>query len=123
VSTLRILAAFLVLFSGIGFFLKWWYGLDLGAITPERAISQVAPRPILLIHGTADTRIPVENAYRLKAATTDAGVELWIVPGAEHVASYATEPEAYAVRALAFFERSLPLPGAVTGSSTNEVGT
>src|SRR5436190_22272165 len=46
------------------------YGIDLDA-TPAKAMSAIAPQPILLIHGSADTRIPVENAYRLKAASSD----------------------------------------------------
>jgi dipeptidyl aminopeptidase/acylaminoacyl peptidase len=92
---------------GIGLFVSWWYDLDLSAIPPDQALSRIAPRPILFIHGDADTRIPVSHAYRLKAASRNPVDELWIVPGAEHVASFAVQPEAYTARMLAFFERYL----------------
>ena len=86
------------------------YGIDLGAIPPEKAIPRIAPRPILLIHGDADTRIPLENSRRLLAAADNPAAELWIVPGAGHVQSFATQPEVYAARVLGFFDRALSLP-------------
>ena len=96
-----------IFMPGIQLFMRWWYGFDLEAITPERAIAQIAPRPVLLIHGMADTRIPVQNAYRLMAAASNPSAELWIVPGAKHIASFATEPEVYTARMLTFFEQNL----------------
>ncbi len=83
------------------------YGIDLSA-TPAKAIAQIAPRPVLLIHGGADTRIPVDNAYRLKAATSSDTVELWIVPGVDHTLAYTADPELYARKIVAFFETSVP---------------
>jgi dipeptidyl aminopeptidase/acylaminoacyl peptidase len=97
-----------IFMPGVGLFIRWWYGFDLSDITPERAMSSIAPRPVLLIHGTADTRIPVEHAYRLMAAANNApGVELWTVQGADHVASFATDRQGYTARMLAFFEHAL----------------
>jgi fermentation-respiration switch protein FrsA (DUF1100 family) len=93
---------------GIGLFISQWYDLDLSAIPPEQALARIAPRPILFIHGDADTRIPVSHAYRLKAASHNPADELWIVPGAEHVASFAVQPETYTAKMLAFFEHYLP---------------
>jgi uncharacterized protein len=85
------------------------YGIDLDA-TPAKAMSAIAPRPVLLIHGTADTRIPVEHAYRLKAASTDPHVELWIVEGVEHTLAYTADPELYVQRIIAFFDAALGSP-------------
>jgi pimeloyl-ACP methyl ester carboxylesterase len=86
-----------------------FYGIDLTA-TPEKAMLKIAPRPALLIHGTADTRIPVENAYRLKAASNSSAVDLWIVPGAEHTQAYLVDPDFYARTIVGFFERALVSP-------------
>ena len=47
-------------------------------------IARISPRPVLLMHGTADRQIPVEQAYWLRSAA-GANAELWIVPGADHL--------------------------------------
>jgi uncharacterized protein len=86
------------------------YGIDLDAIPPEKAVAHIAPRPILFIHGDADTRISPEHSRRLFAAAHNPAAELWIVPGAGHVQSFATEPEAYAARVLGFFGHALAVP-------------
>ena len=93
---------------GISAFASLFYGLDLAAMPPELAVPQIAPRPILFIHGTADTRIPVDHAYRLKAASRNPADELWIVPGAVHVQAFAVEPDLYATKVVAFFDRHVP---------------
>jgi uncharacterized protein len=60
------------------------YGVWSPNASPVHDIARVRPRPVLLIHGTADKQIPVQNAYLLqKAAGSNA--ELWIVPGADHL--------------------------------------
>ena len=60
------------------------YGVWSPNASPVHDIARVRPRPILLMHGTADKQIPVEHAYLLqKAAGPNA--ELWIVPGADHL--------------------------------------
>jgi uncharacterized protein len=83
------------------------YGLDLGVIPPELAVPRIALRPILFIHGTADQRIPVDNAYRLKAAARGPADELWVVPGAGHVLSFEREPDTYAGKVLGFYDHAL----------------
>src|SRR5919202_143779 len=80
--------------------------VDLVAIPPEKAIPRIAPRPILLIHGDADTRIPLEHSRRLFAAAHNPAAELWIVPGAGHVLAFTVAPETYAARVLDFFGRA-----------------
>ena len=100
---------------GVGLASSGLYGIDLSA-TPEKAMTQIAPRPVLLIHGDADARIPVENAYRLKAATNNPNVELWIVPGAGHTGSYDVAPELYTLKIVTFFERALDASAVLSGS-------
>jgi fermentation-respiration switch protein FrsA (DUF1100 family) len=92
---------------GLSLFAKALYGLDLSTIPPERAVPRIAPRPILFIHGAADPRIPVDHAYRLKAAARGAADELWVVPGAGHVLSFDAQPAAYATNVLAFYGHAL----------------
>lgn len=89
------------------------YGIDL-SVTPEASMAQITPRPVLLIHGTGDTRIPVANAYRLKAASDNPNVQLWIVDGAEHTMAYRAEPQLYTETIVSFFEKALGNPGSKT---------
>ena len=60
------------------------YGLDFDTIAPEHQVANIAPRPILFIHGSDDRRIPVEHASRLKAASGNPVNELWILKGYGH---------------------------------------
>jgi fermentation-respiration switch protein FrsA (DUF1100 family) len=83
-------------------------GVDPEGIAPERAISAIAPRPVLLIHGTADETVPPVNGERLLAAAGDTPAELWLVPGAGHAAGYVADPDEYGRRVVAFFDRALP---------------
>ena len=60
------------------------YGVWSPNASPVHDIARISPRPILLMHGTADQQIPVQDAYLLqKAAGPNA--ELLIVPGADHL--------------------------------------
>ena len=69
---------------GITFLAGLLYSLDLDAIPPERAVPDIAPRPILFIHGEKDHTIPVEQARRLRAVSRNPADELWILPGRGH---------------------------------------
>jgi carboxymethylenebutenolidase len=42
--------------------------------------------PLLILHGEADTVVPVSHAYRLRQAVVEQGgeVEMHLYPGAEH---------------------------------------
>ena len=52
--------------------------------SPLHDIGGIAPRPVLIMHGTDDSQVPVENAQLLKSAGGDT-VELDIVEGADHM--------------------------------------
>ena len=78
----------------------------LARLDPVRAIGRIAPRPVFIIHGAQDESIPVAEARALDAAA-GAPKELWIVPGAGHVAGVYVAEQQYAQRVTAFFERGL----------------
>jgi pimeloyl-ACP methyl ester carboxylesterase len=81
------------------------YGIDLGDVRPERDVAGLA-YPVLLIHGEADSRIPVSHSRRILDAAP-AGSQLWTVPGADHVDAFLEEPEEYLRRVREYFERRL----------------
>ncbi len=109
----------LFLRPGIALVARLLYSLDFDAITPERAVSEIAPRPILFIHGSEDERIPVEHAHRLMAASNNADAELWRLEGFGHGGAVRLPEEgckwtevspmreAFLRRVTAFFDHSL----------------
>ena len=81
-------------------------GARLGDFQPLAAVGRLTPRPLLLIHGDADTAVRPVHARRLFDAA-GAPRELWTVPGAAHVGAYFADRDQYVERVRAFFERSL----------------
>lgn len=74
-------------------------------VEPVREVAAIAPRPILVIHGTADTMIPFEHGKLVYEAARQPK-ELWIGEGAEHCGTYFLDRPAYCARVAAFFERA-----------------
>ncbi len=72
-------------------------------VSPLAMISQIAPRPLLLMHGTADEMIPVSHAHRLYEAASEPK-ELWITEGANHCGAYFLDRPGYCNRVVNFFE-------------------
>ena len=66
-------------------------GADPRATEPSRVIGLLETVPLLLIHGEADTTVPIADGRRLAALAGPAS-EHWIVPGAEHSGSHAVAP-------------------------------
>ena len=85
---------------------RWRYGYPFQAVRPLDAVAKIAPRPLLLIHGTADTVIPVVHSYRLYEAAGDPK-ELWIFEGAQHCGGYFADRPAYVQRVAEFFAKAL----------------
>ncbi|MBI4248600.1 MAG: alpha/beta fold hydrolase [Elusimicrobia bacterium] len=67
---------------------------------------KLAPRPILIIHGDNDPRMPLQEARALYAECGEPK-ELWIVSGADHGKCREASPEEYERRLLAFFEKNI----------------
>ncbi len=89
--------------SPMFFLIKVFYRVDIMAVSPVGYVADIAPTPILFIHGQEDETTPVAHADRLYEAASQPK-ELWKVPGAEHVRSYQTEPEEYITRVTTFFD-------------------
>ena len=77
------------------------YGLNLRQASPADAV-RATRVPILLIHGTRDTHIPMRHSRELHALNP-AATEFWEVPGAEHVESLSDHPRQYAQRVTEWF--------------------
>jgi fermentation-respiration switch protein FrsA (DUF1100 family) len=80
-------------------------GEDLSTARPVERIGSIAPRPLLLIHGTADSFIPIEHHQLL--AQSAPGAETWVVDGATHVEAYVKDPRGYLDRVARFFQAGL----------------
>ncbi len=88
------------------------YGIDLDRHRPIDAIARLGVRPLMIVQGTADTRVDPSNALgfsiALQAARGHPNPEdVWLVPGAGHVRSAFTVPAEYERRLVDFFRSSL----------------
>jgi uncharacterized protein len=85
---------------------KWIVHVDPSLLRPVDVIGRIAPRPILLMHGTLDEIVPVRHAYTLFKAA-DEPKELWIIPGAHHVEARDQDPDGYFERIERFLSQAL----------------
>lgn len=75
-------------------------GADPRETEPSRVIGLLEGVNLLLISGDEDPVVPVADAHRL-AEAAPAGIELWIVPGADHRGSHRVDPPVYEARVTA----------------------
>jgi fermentation-respiration switch protein FrsA (DUF1100 family) len=73
---------------------------------PVRWVGQIAPRPILFIHGDRDQYVPPADFAALVAAAGPTA-EVWRVPEASHRTVDQIYPEEYRRRVGAFFNEHL----------------
>ena len=78
-----------------------FYGIDAKKIVAKITV------PTLLIHGSADSQVPVSNSQKLYDMADKKLAEIWIIKGADHGMSYATNPKEYKERVKAFFKKNL----------------
>jgi pimeloyl-ACP methyl ester carboxylesterase len=76
-------------------------GADPRETEPGRVIGLVEPVPLLLIHGDADTTVPLADGRRL-ASLAGPSAEHWIVAGADHGRAHATAGQDYERRVVDF---------------------
>ena len=93
-----------------GLFATSAYRLRFGAwptrMAPVEAIQAISPRPVLIIQGTQDPRIPDAEGRRLFQAAGDPK-ELWMVETSEHLGASSSDPAAYLAKLSAFFTAHL----------------
>jgi hypothetical protein len=61
---------------------------------PIRAVTLLEDVPLLLVHGDADTAVPIRDARRL-AAAAPAGTRLLVIAGADHGRGHGVDPSRY----------------------------
>ena len=81
----------------------------LGRVRPLDRIKRTAPCPLLIIHGTEDDVVYVQDAYQLYLAA-EGPKELWIIPDANHGRSHELLNDAYVERVAAFFAEAFGRP-------------
>ena len=85
---------------------EWQTGLDTSLVRPVDDVTQISPRPVLLIHGLSDTVIPPENARRLYRAAGEPK-SLWLPEGVGHGTSARQQPAEFEARVVTFFDAAL----------------
>ena len=94
-----------IFLPGVKLMARVLYGIDIGALVPEEAV-KVLPYPIMVIHGTADARIPCDHGIRVYEAAHP-GSTIWLVPDVDHVDAFSTYPEEYVEKVVDYFDRQL----------------
>ena len=84
-------------------------GTAMTDVSPIRAIEQLSPRPVLIIHGTHDRLIDVCEARALYRTSHDPKA-LWLVEGADHGETRRVAPREYDRRIVGFFQEHLGGP-------------
>lgn len=84
-------------------------GVDLNKVSIRDGIKAAGSRPILLLHGTNDQRLPYEYAlhYRDYAASVGTHVQLETFQGADHTEGMLTETDRYYRVLTTFFQNAL----------------
>ena len=85
-------------------------GIDYASVRPVDVIANIAPRPIFLIQGAADTDVLPSNMAELATAASaapGAHVQTWLVPNAHHIQAYNLVRNTYVDRMVTFFKTEL----------------
>ena len=84
-------------------------GVNLLEHNPSDAITKDNGRPIYIVHGSADTRISVNQTKELQALarSNGANVTVWITDGVEHCGSVFVFPSEYQQKLVSFFHNAL----------------
>lgn len=85
---------------------EWQTGLDTSLVQPVEDVIFLSPRPVLFIHGLADTVIPPENGRRLYQAAKEPKT-LWQPEDVGHATAALKRPDEYEARVITFFDKAL----------------
>jgi pimeloyl-ACP methyl ester carboxylesterase len=84
-------------------YVEWLIGYRFETIAPVNTLRHIRC-PVLLVHGSHDRAVPIEDARRIEANRGAARVRLVEIPGAGHGST--EQIERYAPRLLAFLDES-----------------
>lgn len=79
-------------------------GCDPKDVAPYRVINRISPRAVLIIHGSADNKVSIEDAMLLYEHARQPK-ELWIGEGVGHVKMFVKHQREYEKRMVDFFRR------------------
>ena len=82
------------------------FGVRTDNLIPMRSARDWGRRPMLLIHGEADSVVPVSQARQI-ADNAGPTCRALYLPGVEHVAAYRRQPDRYIAAVDRFFDRNL----------------
>jgi alpha-beta hydrolase superfamily lysophospholipase len=82
---------------------KWRVGAG-GLPDPIEEVGHIGPRPVLVMHGTADLAVHWAHAQGLYDSASQPK-ELWLVEGAQHMSLLEHDPQEYRRRVAAFLAR------------------
>jgi len=83
------------------------FGIWPSRISPAAGAARLGRRPLLVITGGADIRMPPEEAAQL-AQQASGPHELLVIQGAGHLEGFSIDPDGYTSRLVRFFEEKLP---------------
>jgi fermentation-respiration switch protein FrsA (DUF1100 family) len=82
------------------------FGVWPSRMSPVHSAAALSPRPLLLIQGSDDPRMPIEAAAAILANARQPK-ELWVIRGAGHLEGFSLDPARYLDRLRRFFELHL----------------
>jgi dipeptidyl aminopeptidase/acylaminoacyl peptidase len=87
-------------------FFEWRGNLDADEINPETYISQISPRPVYIMHGTADETVDFSHGQRLFEAAKEPKL-FWQAQGGRHTRLWQHDKEKAETSVVAFFNQHL----------------
>jgi len=82
------------------------FGVWPAAVSPLKSAGKLSTRPLLVIGGASDPRMPPEGSRAIQQAASGPS-ELWLIEGASHLEGYRMNPQTYLNRLVSFFNASL----------------
>ena len=73
---------------------------------PDAVLHQLAPSPILVIHGGRDHIVPIALGEQLYERASEPKA-LWVIPEAAHVSPWTVRPDEFERRFEAFFAEAM----------------
>ena len=79
-------------------------------LSPDAVIANIAPTPLLIIHGTRDSVVPYSHGKRLFELAREPK-QFWTIQGGDHTEAFADPGSEYRQRLVNFFDAALEPKG------------